>query len=619
MKKIILISITLLSLVLTFFLVNRFGSPVIHADSPPPTIELTLPDFTVKTLEGKDTVTIPEGILLSVVGKPYVPFFQKRFTYSANFSIQNVTLVDRSQIKEGKGLNIPNFKFEIDQEGKVPKVPEQEQKDWFPEKDFEWEIDEKPDGSKMLLVTIYPFYYNAKTTEYKYVQHYKFTVEFIPTLLQIKEFKPDKDVFELGQPATFTASLYYQDNKSTNLIASLMISDLEKKEVDQAMMIDLSELEGENTNLAIEWKNDKKLAGTYYGRLEIRDFEGRLIDFKQTSFRIGRSKLNLTEFTATKGKVDPGDVVGLSIKVQNSAKTPVDGKLLIKISEPGKEIKRFEKEFKGLKAGETLAIQESWKTLELKKGFIYILTGIAYYESETTTPIILTLSTNVPPIAKFLTAPALLETGKEITFDASGSLDSDGEITGYRWDFGDNLIGSGKAVTHLYNVAGTYPIKLTLTDNAGENTVLTVDIKVVTKSGEIVPDKIIIKLYIGQKTYTVNDIKKEMDTEPIIFQGRTLLPIRYVAEALGATVGWVQAEQKATIVLKETNIELWIGKNSAKVNGEYKLIDASNPEVKPIVVPPGRTMLPIRFVAETLGCQVDWNQVTKEVKITYPK
>jgi PKD repeat protein len=618
MKKLVWIFITLLSLVLTLFLVNRSGSPVICADSPPTVIELSLPDFTVNTLGGKDTVTIPEGVLFSIVDKPYVPFIQKNYTYSANFSIQNITLTDRSQIKEGKGLNIPYFKFEIDQEGKVPKVPEAEQKNWFPEKDFQWDIDEKADGSKLLILTIYPFYYNTKTTEYKYVQHYKFSVEFIPSLLHIKKFKADKDVFEPEEPVTFTAGLYNQDSKPANFIGNLLITDLEKKEVDTVPMIDLSELDGENTHFSTVWKNEKKLAGTYYGRLEIRDFEGRLIDFKQATFRVGRPKLNLKDFSASLSKVNPGDIVNLSLKVQNSSKILVDGRLQIIVSEPGKEVKRFEKEFKGLKNGEILSILESWKTIELKKGMIYTLTGIAYYESEATTPMLLTLSTNELPIAKFATHPGVGEIGKEIYFDATNSSDQDGEVTDYHWDFGDNLTGSGKNVSHLYYIAGFYPVTLTISDNAGDSSVLTYEIKVVEKSGEP-SQKIIIKLYVGQKYYFVNDIKKEMDTEPIILQGRTLLPIRYVAEAIGATVTWIQAEQKASIILGETNIELWIGKNSAKVNGEYKLIDTSNPEVKPIVVPPGRTMLPIRFVAETLGCQVDWSQSTKEVKITYPK
>jgi len=130
--------------------------------------------------------------------------------------------------------------------------------------------------------------------------------------------------------------------------------------------------------------------------------------------------------------------------------------------------------------------------------------------------------------------------------------------------------------------------------------------------------KIIIRLYIDKKNYYVNDEIKFMDVAPIIREGRTLLPIRYVAEALGAIVLWDAKEEKVTVSFKGTVIELWIGKNSAKVNGVSKLIDETNPKVIPIVIPPGRTMLPIRFIAENLGCNVDWNAEIKEVKITYP-
>jgi hypothetical protein len=132
------------------------------------------------------------------------------------------------------------------------------------------------------------------------------------------------------------------------------------------------------------------------------------------------------------------------------------------------------------------------------------------------------------------------------------------------------------------------------------------------------PEKIIIRLYIDKTTYYVNDELKEMDAAPIIKESRTLLPIRYVAEALGAVVQWDAVERKVTITLKETTIELWIDKNTALVNGEYKLIDSTNPKVVPIIIPPGRTMLPIRFIAENLGCRVDWDATLREVKITYP-
>ncbi len=129
--------------------------------------------------------------------------------------------------------------------------------------------------------------------------------------------------------------------------------------------------------------------------------------------------------------------------------------------------------------------------------------------------------------------------------------------------------------------------------------------------------KIVIRFYIGKKYYYLNEERKEMDVAPVILEGRTMLPIRYVADAIGAETKWFEEEQKIQILLKSTMIELWIGKNTAKVNGVDKLLDPSNPEVKPVILPPGRTMLPIRFVVENLGCKVDWDPSTQEVKITY--
>ncbi len=130
-------------------------------------------------------------------------------------------------------------------------------------------------------------------------------------------------------------------------------------------------------------------------------------------------------------------------------------------------------------------------------------------------------------------------------------------------------------------------------------------------------EKVII-LNIGRTAYYVNNQRQEMDATPIISEGRAFLPIRYVADVIGAVLGWDRYEQKATVTFKGKVIELWIGKYTARVDGEPRLIDAQNLNVKPIIVPPGRTMLPLRFISESLGCQVDWNSTSQEIKVTYP-
>ena len=130
-------------------------------------------------------------------------------------------------------------------------------------------------------------------------------------------------------------------------------------------------------------------------------------------------------------------------------------------------------------------------------------------------------------------------------------------------------------------------------------------------------DAVIIRLNIGRTEYYVDDERRMMDAAPMLEESRTLLPIRYVAEPLGAFVSWNPLTQKVTVTLHEGVVELWNGQNQARVNGVYRFIDEDNPNVMPMIVPPGRTMLPIRFIAESLGCQVDWDAPTEEVTVIY--
>jgi hypothetical protein len=127
--------------------------------------------------------------------------------------------------------------------------------------------------------------------------------------------------------------------------------------------------------------------------------------------------------------------------------------------------------------------------------------------------------------------------------------------------------------------------------------------------------KTIVIFVIDSNTYTVNGELTPMDVSPAVIEGRTMLPIRYAATPFGAEIGWDNATSKATVSLGNTNIELWIGQSNALVNGATVPIDANNPNVKPLIIN-GRTMLPIRFVTENLGCEVQWDEITKKVTIT---
>jgi hypothetical protein len=124
-----------------------------------------------------------------------------------------------------------------------------------------------------------------------------------------------------------------------------------------------------------------------------------------------------------------------------------------------------------------------------------------------------------------------------------------------------------------------------------------------------------ITLTIGKTVMDVNGMTVALDAAPVIKESRTMLPIRAIAEAISASVEWDPVTKKVTITRGSTRIELWIGKSIAKLNGEAVSIDAANSKVVPYITN-GRTLLPVRFIAEALGLDVEWNASTRVVKLT---
>lgn len=122
--------------------------------------------------------------------------------------------------------------------------------------------------------------------------------------------------------------------------------------------------------------------------------------------------------------------------------------------------------------------------------------------------------------------------------------------------------------------------------------------------------------HMGALAYSVNGAPQNMDVGPASIGGRTFLPIRFVTTPMGAGMIWDAVAKKVTISQGSIIIELWINNPVAKVNGVDTPIDSANSSVMPVALS-GRTLLPLRFIAEQLGCSVVWDPLTKSVSITY--
>ena len=126
----------------------------------------------------------------------------------------------------------------------------------------------------------------------------------------------------------------------------------------------------------------------------------------------------------------------------------------------------------------------------------------------------------------------------------------------------------------------------------------------------VVTAGVTLKMTLGKTDYTVNGEKKAMDVAPIIRNARTMLPVRYVAEALGAEIAWDGNTSTATLKTADTEIKITVGAAEATVNGQAVKLDS------PAFIESSRTYMPVRFVAEALGATVAWDGATSTATIT---
>jgi PKD repeat protein len=170
-------------------------------------------------------------------------------------------------------------------------------------------------------------------------------------------------------------------------------------------------------------------------------------------------------------------------------------------------------------------------------------------------------------------------------------------------------IVAGKQLRYFINAIG----------NNSDTVVKTPEITAIPGCYDEFECNLALKFQVGNFMYWINGkMDGPMNAAPEQTNGRVFLVIKYITSASGAKLDWFASEKKVTITTLSKKVELWIGKNIAKINGVESKIDSSNDKVAPYLSN-GRTMLPMRFVADNLGAQVSWDADTKTATLDLPK
>ncbi len=173
-------------------------------------------------------------------------------------------------------------------------------------------------------------------------------------------------------------------------------------------------------------------------------------------------------------------------------------------------------------------------------------------------------------------------------------------------------------------VNGANTIKIEVSDAVG-------NVSSKTISFVSTPRQTVIFLTMDKTSWTVNGIEQTpLKSAPTsrfpnnykALNGSTYMPISEIAPLLDSWISWVAKEKKVTITQKQVTgadktIEMWINKPLARIDGKDVKYDSKG-VLFPVILN-GKTMLPLRFVAENLGAEVTYDPKVKSITIVYPK
>nr|NIO70718.1 PKD domain-containing protein [Anaerolineae bacterium] len=211
------------------------------------------------------------------------------------------------------------------------------------------------------------------------------------------------------------------------------------------------------TGGGIDVTHSYNAAGSYQVTLTVTD-DGGLSDSSTQTVQVNEPATNLPPTTVISGPAS--GLVGETLSFSGASSTDPDGRIVSYAWDFGDETTTVNA------AGNGVNVTHSYSAAGSYQVTLTVTDDGGLSDSATQTVQIDEAVTNLPPTA-VISGPTSGLVGETLSFDGSGSSDSDGSIVSYTWDLSDGTTDSGVNVTHSYSAAGSYQVTLTVTDDGG--------------------------------------------------------------------------------------------------------------------------------------------------------
>ena len=189
-------------------------------------------------------------------------------------------------------------------------------------------------------------------------------------------------------------------------------------------------------------------------------------------------------------------------------------------------------------------------------------------------------------------------------FDISGKVDPKAKL--FVKSIPTIIDSEGNFTTRIGVPVGVSEVEIKTVDTNGNVQISKVKVNYITSflNIELIID--VKSIYVNYKLWPYL-----FDVPPKLVNGRSYVPLSFLSETFGASMEWDPYYKKITYKKNDTIIELWINKNYAIINGKTVKLDAVS------FIENNKPMVPIRFIAESLGAKIGWDQNTKIITLTF--
>jgi hypothetical protein len=344
-------------------------------------LQVFVPEFSVQHVDGVDVVTIPGGDVLLEDGQPQVPIYAVPIAVPAGYVAQGVQMTYRSAPDVTTGLSLPlSIPLTASQVAlSLQRAQPADSDAQYPHADYAWCVLPNNDGSSVLWLTLYPFFYNALTTDARFHREYAFAMRYSTPGVSLTRLSTQQVSVQPGDAITIHVGLH-----SVAPVDVLIEARVQRYGSDEPvaglLLRTLAQLNGA-ASFSPVWDSRGVAPGEYDVRLTLRDTAGDVLDTATLGVRLGTRAAEVTGLAVTPSRFQPGQALQIMLDLRNSGTLDLSGTAVIEVRSPsGEVVQRFERAVGPLASGSGLQLAETWQTSGSAPGSYSVL-GMLRYES----------------------------------------------------------------------------------------------------------------------------------------------------------------------------------------------------------------------------------------------